>query len=69
MAVNLHERDIRVEAERNGIVEGIAQGAHDNAVQNTHNLLAMNILTPEQISQATGLPLEEVLALQKEKNA
>ena len=69
MAVNLHERDIRVEAERNGIVKGIAQGAHDNAVQNTRNLLAMNILTPEQIAQATGLSLEEVLALQKEKNA
>ena len=69
MAVNLHERDIRVEAERNGIVKGIAQGAHDKAVESARNLLAMNILTPEQIAQATGLPLEEVLALQKEKNA
>ena len=63
--MNLHDRDIMRVAKR----EGIAQGAHDNAVQNTRNLLAMNILTPEQIAQATGLPLEEVLALQKEKNA
>ena len=68
MAVNLHERDIRVEAERNGIVKGIAQGAHDASVQNARNALAMN-LSPEQVAQITGLSLDEVLALQKKKNA
>ena len=68
MAVNLHERDIRVEAERNGIVKGIAQGAHDKAVESARNALAMN-LSPEQVAQITGLSLDEVLALQKEKNA
>ena len=57
----------RLKAE--GRKEGIAQGAHDKAVESARNLLAMNILTPEQIAQATGLPLEAVLALQKEKNA
>ena len=57
MAVNLHERDIRVEAKK--------EGAHDASLQNARNLLAMNILTPEQISQATGLSLEEVLSLKE----
>ena len=53
MAVNLHERDIRVEAERNGIVKGIAQGAHDKAVESARPLLPTTLPTPEQISHAT----------------
>ena len=57
MAVNLHERDIRLEAKK--------EGAHDKAIESARNLLAMNILTPEQISQATGLSLEEVLSLKE----
>ncbi len=36
------------------------------SVEVARNLLAMNILTPEQIAQAEGLPLEQVLELQKE---
>ncbi|MDD7417726.1 MAG: Rpn family recombination-promoting nuclease/putative transposase [Treponemataceae bacterium] len=67
-----YDLDMQVKAEEafeDGKEAGLEQGAHDNAVQNTRNLLAMNILTPEQIAQATGLPLEEVLALQKKKNA
>lgn len=47
----LYEKDIRQE------------GAHENAVENARNLFAMNILTPEQIAQATGLSLDEVLAI------
>ena len=62
--MNLHDRDIMRVAKR----EGIAQGAHDASVQNARNALAMN-LSPEQVAQITGLSLDEVLALQKEKNA
>ena len=36
------------------------------AAEDARNLLAMNLGTPEQIAQATGLPLEQVLELQKE---
>ena len=48
-----------------GREEGIAEGAHDKAIESARNLLALNILTAEQIAQANGLSLEEVLSLQK----
>ena len=63
-AMNLHDRDIMRVAKK----EGIAQGEHDKAVESARNLLAMNVVTPEQIAQANGLPLEEVLNLQAELN-
>ena len=37
-----------------------------NKIANAKNLLQMNILSSEQISQAVSLPLEQVLALKKE---
>ena len=49
-----------------GIAKGIKQGVQQNARENARNLLKMNILTTEQISQAVSLPLEEVLALKEE---
>ena len=49
-------------AERRGVAKGVQQNARENA----RNLLKMNILTTEQISQAVSLPLEEVLALKEE---
>ena len=51
---------------KQGIQQGIQQGLQQKAVEAARNLLAMNVLTPEQIAQAEGLPLEQVLALQKE---
>ena len=45
--------------------KGLAEGARRNAVENARNALAMN-LTAEQAAQITGLPLEQVLDLQKE---
>ena len=45
--------------------EALKQGAHEKAIEAARNALAMN-LTPEQAAQITGLPLEEVLELQKE---
>ena len=60
MAVNLHERDIRVEAER----KGIAIGAHDKAVETARKLLAKNYPI-DDIADSTGLSIEEVNTLQE----
>lgn len=60
-----YKMDIAVkqeEAFQDGKEEGITQGAHDKAIEAAQNALALN-LTDEQVSQITGLPLEEVLAL------
>ena len=45
-----------------------AEGMEEKALETAKNLLNMN-LTSEQIASATGLPLEQVLALQKEVTA
>lgn len=57
------ETDIRDDARQ--------QGAQEKALENARNFLKMNILTPAQISEGTGIPLEEVkqLALELEKDA
>ena len=41
------------------------EAAEQKAVEDARNALAMN-LSPEQAAQITGLPLEQVLELQKE---
>ena len=46
--------------------EGRAEGVQANATENARNLLRMNLLTEEQISQAVSLPLERVIALKDE---
>ena len=58
LAMNLHDRDMMKIGER--------KGAQEQAMQAAMNLLKMNVLTPEQIAQAQGLPLDQVLELQKE---
>ena len=60
LRVNLHEFDIRREAKEEGIAEGARKAAR--------NLLKMNLGTPEQIAQAQGLTLEEVLKIKEELN-
>ena len=45
--------------------EGREEGAHENAIANAKNALAMS-LTAEQVVQITSLPLEEVLSIKKE---
>ena len=50
---------------KEGLIAGLAEGKHENAVSAAINLLKMNLGTPEQIAQAQGLTLEEVLELQK----
>lgn len=42
------------------------KGARQKALEAAMNLLMMNILTPEQIAQATSLSLAEVIALKKQ---
>ena len=66
LAMNLHDRDIMERAREEGISQGISQGIRQNAVENAKNLLAMNLGTHEQISQAVGLPLEKVKELAQE---
>lgn len=48
-----------------GRAEGIAEGAQQKAIEATINLLKMDKLSPEEIAHAQGLPLEQVLELQK----
>ena len=40
--------------------EGIEEGVEQKAIEDVTNLLRMNVLSPEQISQAIGLSLEEI---------
>lgn len=44
------------------------EGKEQKAIEATINLLRMNILSEEQIAQATDLPLEKVLELQAQMN-
>ena len=48
-----------------GLSKGLAEGEQKKAVEAAINLIKMNILSPEQIAQAQGLPLEKILELQK----
>ncbi len=58
-AMNLHDRDITRAAKKEGIIEGEQR----KAIETAENFLKMNLLTHEQISQGTGLPLEQIKAL------
>jgi len=62
LSMNLHDFDIKEEAKE----EGILQGAQQQAIQAAINLLKMQVLSPEQIAQVQGLPLEKVLDLQSQ---
>ena len=55
-----YKMDIAVKQE-----EAFEDGKLAKAEEAAINLLKMNILSPEQIAQAQGLPLEKVLKLQK----
>ena len=45
--------------------EGRAEGMEEKAVETAKNMFELS-LTPAQIAKCTGLPLEQVLELQKE---
>ena len=46
--------------------DGRTEGKSEKAIEATENFLKLGVNTPEQISQAIGLPLQEVLKI-KEK--
>ena len=51
----------------NGKEAGIAEGTQHKAVETARKFLNMNVLTPEQIAEGTGLSLEQVLELKKQR--
>ena len=51
-----------------GLAEGRLEGRHNARIESAENLIKMNIGTLEQISEATGLSLEEVEELAKKVN-
>ena len=53
---SLHDSDVR----REGIAIGEARGEERAKLENARNLLAMNVLSHEQIAQAVGLTLETI---------
>ena len=62
----LHDRCTYEDGVAEGRASGLAEGAQQNAIANARNFLKMQILTPEQIAQGTGLRLDQVLNLEKE---
>ena len=60
------EKDIAFEeGVRQGLEQGIEQGLYKARIENAKAMLAMNVLSYEQIAQGTGLPLEKILELSK----
>ena len=60
------EKDIAFEEGREeGMKLGIEQGIERARIENAENLLKMEIGTVEQISQATGIPLEQVMQIKE----
>ena len=62
LAMNLHDRDLIWNTRK----EALAEGSQQKAVETAENFLKMNILSPEQIAQGTGLAVDKVLEI-KEK--
>ncbi len=54
------KEDAYEEGRAEGISVGLAQGVSQKAVEDAENFLRMNVLSFEQVSQGTGLPLEQV---------
>ena len=52
-----------LELKQEGEAKGREEGAYDKAVATARNLLAMGLLSVEQIAQGTGLSVEEVASL------
>ena len=59
-------RGWRQEGIEEGRELGIAEGESKKAVEDARNMLNLKVGTPAQISQITGLSMEQVLELQKE---
>ena len=55
----------RKEGREEGRSAGIIEGANSKAVETAQNLLKMGLGSPEQISAATNLSIEEVLEIKQ----
>ena len=62
MSMGVWETDIREQ----GMQEGLRKGEQKKAVDTARKFLKMNVLTPAQISEGTGLPIDEVNKLYME---
>ena len=63
-----YDLDMQVKAEEafeDGKEAGLEQGERKKAIESARNLLASGV-EPKIIAQANGLPLEEVISIQKE---
>lgn len=56
----------RLVGQQEGLQEGRKEGLKEARIETARNLLSFGVLTDEQISKATGLPLDEVMALRVE---
>ena len=65
LAMNLHDRDIRMEAIKEGISQGISQGSEQKAIEAAITIIKKYKVTPEQAAKDVGAPLEKVLEMQK----
>ena len=59
MTVEMMQNYAFKDGKKQGILEGVNKKAEEDAV----NLLKLNIATPEQVTQVTGLSLEKVREL------
>lgn len=50
---------------KQGLQEGLQKGRSEKALETVENLIRMNVLTTEQIAQATNLSFEKVQEIQK----
>ena len=57
------ERNVIDTAKEEGIEEGIEKGVEKGKIETARNLLKMKVLSMEQISQATGLDMDDVQKL------
>ncbi|MBQ1714301.1 MAG: hypothetical protein II030_07900, partial [Treponema sp.] len=61
-----YEEEFKRVCREDGYEDGLADGEARKAIEDAENLLRMNVLSLEQIAQATSLPLEKVRELSEE---
>ena len=57
---SLHDHDVRKHGREEGIRIGEKRGMNEKATESARKLIAMHVLTHEQIAQAVGLPREKI---------
>jgi len=60
-AMNLHDRDLTRAAKKEGIAEGLLQGAAQTAIKNAKVLLADGKYSAQKISELLNIPVESFL--------